>query len=434
MQRTLSIAFIALSIVIGTVIGIVAFRVTGHQQSTIDRRSADPTLGYAFYEGIDQLLAGGTADALEATVSEGFVDHGSDRMGDWSTSDLIEHLMAFRESFPGMRFVVDDIQATPGTLVASIEPVRPPETLLAGVPLSVEPVAGGYEMLRVQSGRVTERWSSGLPELELRAFDDAGFTAGAAFGASIRLERIDLPRAGMVTLTMHGQSIVMVESGALRIERRWMKSSHEAHSDVVLLETGQATALAASARIQLEPNGEDRVRLLYFSMQRSLPVEPATPLLTGGATSTLLWANHLPPHADVDWKVMIGVMQVSSDFDGTLAPNGAQLLVVCEHGSLQLIDQGGEILALGDDYSPSEPHGNTIDAGSAVSESGAKSLRLQSKSGASVWFLAIIPNDTTENGVAPGTPTASKVCHVSAGHRPARCVMSWLHRVLPTAP
>jgi hypothetical protein len=157
MQRVTQAALIGLTIAIVLTVGSLVWRAVSFDQHMPVLEAVDPAIGHAFYDGINQVLAGTSTDALEAVVSPGFVDHGGDRHGDRSATKLVEELSAFRQSFPNTRVVVNGIESATGTLVASIAPVEPSGALVAGLPLTMKPLAGGYEVLRVQNGRVTER-------------------------------------------------------------------------------------------------------------------------------------------------------------------------------------------------------------------------------------------------------------------------------------
>ena len=165
MNRLVVAALAGLTLAIGLTMASLAWRVISFDPPISTLEAADPTIGYAFYDGIDQVLAGQPADALEQVVSGGFVDHGSGSDDGQSVDQLVDELIAFRQSFPGTRLVVDGIETASGTLIASIAPVRPSGATVAGLPLTMEPIAGGYEVLRVRNGQVTERWSSGLPDI-----------------------------------------------------------------------------------------------------------------------------------------------------------------------------------------------------------------------------------------------------------------------------
>ena len=307
---------------------------------------------------------------------------------------LVDELIAFRQSFPGTRLVVNGVEAAAGTLVVSIHHATAGATI-AGLPLTMEASAGGYEVLRVRNGEVSERWSGGLPDIQAQSFDDASFTMGATSGSSIRLDRIELPASGMITLPLQGQSVVMVESGQLRILRRWMDSNGDAHSDELRLDTGQVAALPAGAQIKLEPDSDNTVRLLRFSMQHVMVGAPTPPTVTEGATTELLWLSNTSALASGKWIVSTGQIHLPAGAGSTLGmPEGSRLLLCSDDGSAVLSTNKGEVFELDKQFWPSSlGSAGSIESGKAASVEGGESLDLRSESGATVGILAITPED-----------------------------------------
>jgi hypothetical protein len=397
-------ALIGLMFAIGLTVGSLAWRIASAPQAVTSLTLANPAVGYAFYDAIDQVLAGEYPSALEALVSDGFIDHEATHGETGSAGDLIAQLIAFRQSFPGTRIEVDGVQAASSTLVVAIAPLAPSPASVAGLPLTIDPFAGGYEVLWVRNGQISERWSGGLPGIERFTFDDAQFTMGATLGSSISLDRIALPVPSLVRLPPQGQSTLMVESGTLRVSRHWMKSAGEVHSGEVLLGAGEAVVLPNGASITLEPDGEEPVQLLRFSMQPITPVERATPVMTGGAQSTLLWTSNLAALPSGRWTVSIGAVRFQAGTNAVLTTNSAQMLLACDGGSVHVTGQGGSITALQEDYWPSGPGVTTIESDRAASVAGAESVTLRSASDATIWVVAVTPENSSSSPSRAGSP------------------------------
>ena len=77
MNRIVFAALMGLTLAIGLTVASMAWRMTSFDEPLPSLGTADPAVGYAFYDGIDQVLSGNSPDALKQSVADGFVDHGS---------------------------------------------------------------------------------------------------------------------------------------------------------------------------------------------------------------------------------------------------------------------------------------------------------------------------------------------------------------------
>ena len=154
-------ALAVLVVAIIMTVGSLAWQATGFDRTTISAGTVDPTIGYAFYDALDQVMATGDSTALDAIMADGFVDHTD--TGDHSADDLIAQLTAFGQRFPEARLSVGDITAAPETLIVEVGAFSPAGATLAGVPVGTDPQAPRFEMLRIRNGMVAERWSGALP-------------------------------------------------------------------------------------------------------------------------------------------------------------------------------------------------------------------------------------------------------------------------------
>jgi hypothetical protein len=397
-------ALIGLMLAVGLAVGSLAWRITSTSPPITSLTLADPAVGYAFYDAVDRVLAGDDPGALETLVSDDFIDHGATHDETGSAGDFIAQLTAFRQSFPDTRIEVNDMQAASGTLIVALAPLAPPPARVAGLPLTIDPFARGYEVLRVRNGQVTERWSSGLPEIELHSFDDVMLSASALQGRSVHLDRFELPGAGLVSLQNQGESMMMVESGKVRVHMRWIDGNAGEQSDVLFLEAGETNRLPPGAAVTFEAGSDELVRVLRISIQIVRPVDPVPPAVTGGATDELLWSSNLPPRANGSWRLSIGTVRLPAYSGGLLDLDGGRLIAVCSDGSLNVTTHDGEVLALDEHFWPAEMgSSNSIRDGQAASIEDAESVALRSESGAVLWLIALSGGES----IATPEPSAS---------------------------
>jgi hypothetical protein len=241
-----------------------------------------------------------------------------------------------------------------------------------------------------------------LPAVDLHTFDDVALSTGASAASAIRLERIVLPEAGWYILPQSPQTFVIVESGTLRMIRRWATGTGEVKSDAVPIEVGQPMESLPGATITLEHDGEGPAQLLLFSFRRVSPVEAVTPPMTEGVTSELLWESNLPPSGSEGWHVSLGTMHLPTETEGTLHAAGRRLLIVCgDDGAARLVAPGGQLSALDANYWPSDlGHAATMEAGNALSAE-VESIEVRSEADVTLWLIAITPD------APPGTPESA---------------------------
>lgn len=402
MQRIVFAALVGLSLAIGLTVGTVAWRTASFDRTLPDLGVADPSAGHAFYAGIDQVLAGGDPSALKQAVTGDFVDHVGDGETDRSADELIEDLTAFGASFPGTQIQVTDMQASASSLVAAIAPIAPKPVPVAGMTLTAQASNGGYEVLRIRNGKVSERWTAGLPEISTTTFEAASFTTSATANVATRLDRIVLPRGSSYVHRFGGPAMLVVEQGAVRFGMDFINSANEPEQRMDTLAEGSAVGVKPGARIRLEADGNDPTQLLLYSTQRAMPVDAPSPTLTGGAASSMLWTSNLPVAEHGAWQVAIGNVRLPGGQGVDLeAPEGTMLLLCSEGGAVQVMAEGGDVETLDASFTAAgEGNASTIDAGAvaSVSEAGRVSLRSAPDTAETVWLITIVPDDV------PATP------------------------------
>jgi hypothetical protein len=407
MQRMVFAALVGLSVAIGLTVGSVAWRTASFDRTMPDQGVAEAAIGYAFYAGIDSVLAGGDAAALKQAVSGDFVDHVGDGASSHSTKELIEQLTAFRASFPGTKIQVTDIQVSASNLVAMIAPIAPQPVAVTGAILTAQPSHGGHEVLRIRNGKVSERWTAGLPELSVANLDAAMITSATA-NITTRLDRITLPRGSSLVMRTRGATLFLVERGTVRFGTDFIGYANQVTRTLRTLEIGSATGIKDGSRIQLESDGDDPAQLLIYSTWRITPVDPPPPTLTGGASNSLLWAANLPFAGHNSWRITsVSLNLPPGERIGLTVSDGTTLLLCSEEGSMQVVAPGSTVETLNDQFVASgRGNASTIEAGVAANIADATEVTLrpipEATAAAKIWLIAIAPEGTSE-GVL-GTP------------------------------
>jgi hypothetical protein len=388
MHRFILAISIVLSLVIGSTVGLLVWQIASASHALAYLGTADPAIGYAFYAGIDQVLANGDGSALERVVADGFVDHAGIVPVDRSAEELIAQFSELGQSAPGTRIVVNGLSVAPGALVVSIAPLAPMGMAVANVPLTINPLGGGYDILRVRNGKVTERWSNWLPTVTTHTYD-ATLTIEAGFSVAIRLDRLELPNGGRAQMRIKRQSVVVVETGRLQLRLSWTDTSGNPQSSVVLLDAGEAHMFTDDARVDVKNDGAEPARFLRYSTRRVLAGEPWPLAMSGEASSTRLWLGTLPEQAGGYWRISIGTMHLPARAGGVLdVRDESTLLLLGSQGTTHLDTNDGDIYEL-----------SPLSAGEVASVAGVKSVGVRNDDDSAVWVIAIELVDT-----AAGTP------------------------------
>ena len=408
MPRLVMMALLGLTIAIGSIVGVLAWGTMSFTPASADLATADPAIGYAFYDGIEQILAGKDPAAFRQVLAPGFVDHGGGANADRTATELIDELTSLGQTFPNATLVVNDIEPASGTLVASVAPMTLSGATVGGVPFAMQASTPAYEVLRVRSGKVVERWSEGAPAVEVRTFDDMAFIAGGTFAGTTRLDRFDLQKHTEVELRVQGSTVLMGEAGVTRVAMNWMTEYAAPQFALIELPAGETLRLPGGALVRLEPAGDEPARLLRFVIQQAQPGEPFPPTLTGNATDKLLQSSVLPVLGDGHWNVSFGQLLLPADSDGKLTPSVNDSLLLCtDTGSIEILARGGEVSAMGSNHWPEEIGATgTIDSDTALRISGATSIDLHITATTPAWLIVISRNDSASPPGPSGTPLA----------------------------
>jgi hypothetical protein len=407
MQRMMQTALIVLVIAIGLTAGSLAWRVTSAPRTARGQETTDPAVGYAFYQALDEVMESGDRSALDRVVSSGFIDHNGDRAR--STGDLANDLAALGTSFPDMRIQVLDIQTAAGTLVASIAPVRSSGTAVEGMHFAAGSGVSGSEVLQIQHGKVSARWASAIPGVQLSTFADAAFAFAPISSSSIKLEEIDLPEGGRFEWTSRGDRAVLVEAGAIQLDIRWIGSEGEQMHTSQMAAAGQALSSPAGENVTVRTESGASARILVLTLQKSTPTNPSSIELGPGATLTLLWSSYLPFDPNGTWHLSFGRVALSAGSMGLLSGDArSTVLLANTNGSSRLSIDGGKIATLDQAAIPASPETIALlDAGNAALVEEAESMEI-ANAGAEpsvMWLIGVrVDAPPTTPETHSGTP------------------------------
>jgi hypothetical protein len=395
---------LGLALAISLVAGSLVWHIATYSAATATVEAPDPSIGYAFYSALDQVLASGDRSALDTLVSGDYVDHAGEGAVDRSADDLVEQLAAFRVAFPDARLTVRNIEPSAGNLVVSVEPIDLQMIPVAGLSLHHQPSPGGHEVLHIYDGKVIERWSIALPLIPATTFPAATCSVDGTINTGQRLDRIRLTGDDIFRWTLRGPAILAVESGSVRSDIVFDDAHMQTHHETSHLDEGSATLLATGGGIQLQRDGETTAQVLIYSthhlMQTDIhPLEEPT-----GANYTRLASNFLPLMQQGSWQMSIARLDLrdgeSVDLD---LPSGAVLLLTSNDARIAATAEHGTITTLDNDLDVvKRPHADTIEFGAAatITKASRVSFQVDGTGDGSVWLITMVPTGTA--GISAG--------------------------------
>ncbi len=307
-----------------------------------------------FYAAADVLLATGDAASLEALVAPDLVEH-PPRLGRASgRAGLVAALRARRGAFPGLRLIVDDVQAGDGDRVTAF--VRVDGTTggsFLGLPLPRESVSWGpLEVFRVDRGRIAERWGSGPDPAAFAPLWEGAFDAVRP--ADVGLGRVDLtvehielrPGARWVPPPDGGTRVLLVEYGTLVVEMSGTAGDVLRSGDAVVAEADPGSAFVVPAE------NSEAAAILVISIAATLERDftgidagvvdagAATPTAMPGAARRVRASARglaVAPGA----RLAVGRAVFAPGHGQTLDELRGSVLLAIEEGTIRLVAAGG---------------------------------------------------------------------------------------------
>jgi hypothetical protein len=293
MQRSRAVYPLTILLTLATVVGIFAAGWVLANPAVADPGpAASKESVRAFYAAVNQTIRFGDPTALEGTVDEHVVTHGSlasiapDRAG------LIRYLMSLHATSPHVELKVGEITTTGSRAMVSISPIGANEGAFLGSPLAGNAPWGGVDAVRINNHRVVELWSdaSGLALLESLA--RAQVTIVIPSDRIVSLDRLSILED--TTIVAPGSSDLRwlhVENGDVAVEAHGdhavpldpSQSMSSASTNVArtVLHPGDLIGIPTRARTEVRNVGKQSASVLVFTIalpqSDSASMDPAYP-------------------------------------------------------------------------------------------------------------------------------------------------------------
>jgi hypothetical protein len=402
MHRLFLLIMIALSTAITLAAGSAAWQtvVLARDGTPID--GADPAVAHAFYRALDRVLAG-ESGSLSEVVTDDFVDHSDTGTSGLSADALVERSQEFGQTYPGARLKIERVQVSGSTLIAVVKHDMPAPAQVAGVSLSPKPLGSSIEILRVQRGRVGERWATTPSSMQATTFEAASYGANSNATLSARLFRVTLSAGQELLWRGENPGLVMVEEGSVALTT----IEHPADPGIPVRKTttvaaGTAVAVPHGASMRPADDDEQRTQFLFFAIRYASSNATWTFRLNGGATSEPLWKSSAPFGLAGPWTITAGLVALPPECEaelGSLA--GKTTILVAQGGPLHLTAEAGTLVRLDERYRMSAAGAlSALPPGAAIQVSNTGSVVLGSSSDPveSVWLITLGPIDPEGGG------------------------------------
>jgi hypothetical protein len=354
----------------------------------------------AFYDALNVALRGGSDEALGAMLSPIFVDHASDTGEARETGAFLAQVRAAGSSGQDARIEVLAIEPAGNSLVVNVRPVRDVSVSVAGMTVEQEPPGPHLEVLRIDRGKVVDRWAPEFSWIDVSALAEQPFTISSSVGIANILVRNELDGSKEQSWKATGIGLMLIESGETLLQTT---DSHGV-TTTTRSATGELVSIPSGAQARLRSvDGNPASVLVYLATHVGASDIPLPVQWGNGAglehARTVLWNGQLLwQGTDISHQPVRLVLPVGGAVNLT-PPLGAELLLASDMGGIEVGSVGGSVSVLGADRWPVRAEGIVrLDASQAASISEGGGVFVRNMADAPVSLLVMVIEETVTPG------------------------------------
>jgi hypothetical protein len=329
--------------------------------------SPDVETATAFYRALDDAMRGEGTDALSGLLADLFVDHDSQSGAARSRADFLASFDLPGETRLPLGIEVLAIEPAGQSVIAHIQMERASQVELAGLSVEQAAHAPQVEVLRVDQGRILDRWAADARGLDVARPNVSSNLVHVFTGAVTTLERLELGMTTDYAWTADGAAMVIVESGAALLQI----STRERMADPVELPAGTVRAIAHGDRARLRAADGGSASVLLYRASREVAYKDAQPMRVPPRANepdvaTLLWRGLLGwTNVESIHRPARLVLPAGSSIELS-RPAGSALLIGADSGLVEVQIPGGGVETVEPGRLPKRSEGMTqIDASRA---------------------------------------------------------------------
>jgi predicted ester cyclase len=309
-------------------------------QTIVQAKRAEPVVE-AFYAGVNAWIADGDP-SLESVLAPGFVDHTSSSAPDRNAAELLDYLSAVRTAVPSLRFDILAIEASGATV--SVDLMWSPGTPSAveGWTIALSVKQSFREILRIEKGRIAERWSSDDLWPSGSVLVEQTRPVGFEAYQQPSIQRFVLDAKGAFDLIATGTVMLWVESGELGIELSGTDQTGAIRFPADSLVPGSLRIVEPEGELRVRALGVDRVVVWTVSLDKIL-------IPIGVGNNNVLSVIHRDAKVSLELQlptnaIKLSLLIVSLTPGSTLSTSAASLhAVAVVSGELQAHPHTGEV-------------------------------------------------------------------------------------------
>ena len=391
-----------LLLVIAAMIGFAVRTVGVPSPEPADRavEVAERETAVAFYDALNAELSGGGDDALSALLSPIFVDHASDTGATREAGAFLDQVRAIGSSGQHPRIEVIGIEASGSSLVVNVRQAREETITVAGMAIEQAPPGPHMEVLRVDRGKIVDRWAPEFSWIDVSTLDAKPPEISSTAGIATIMARIELDGSREQSWKALGIGIMLVEAGEVLLQTTDRTGTTSASRSV----TGELVSIPSGAQARLRSaDGEPASVVVYLATHVGASDIPLPVQWGNGAglehARTVLWNGQLLwQGTDISHQPVRIVVPVGGAVNLT-PPLDAELLLASDVGGVEVGSAGGSVAVLGADRWPVTAEGIVqLDASQAASISGGDGVIVRNMADTPVALLVMVIEEVPSPG------------------------------------
>lgn len=387
-------ASVALLLVMALLTGF-ALRPTVFQSRTaVDSASAvaNSETAQGFYDALNHALGGADTAPLAARMSPVFASHTSDTGTTQSADEFLGEVRAIAASPQRPRLEVISSEASGTNVVVGVRPVWNGMIEVAGVKVEQSLPGPHYEVIRVERGKIVDRWAPAFPWLNATESIEEPLSLSSFSGIDTTLVRVELVDSHEYSWRATGLGMMIVESGSVRVQ--FIRGNGT--SAPVVLEPGSFTSIPHGARVRLRSADGHPVSAVLYAASKIAPSSSSLPVgnlydeEAFADSLNVLWSGPIywSQSATIHRSARI-VLPVGSVIELVPSP-GADLLLGGDAGMIEIGSARATVMVLGDDRWPVITEGVVqLDANHAATISGEGIVSVRNLSDVPVSLVLI---------------------------------------------
>jgi len=404
MTKCAAIVAILLTLITGMILGqlrlVAGSRVAAPPTSL--QTSPDTQLAAAFYESLNQVIRTGDVSGVYAKVTPSFVDNSPYQPASGTAESLVRYFRGLHTVAPNAVLEVEDVTADGKLIAIRLKITGVGDLTIAGLPVQ-SPTAESFELLRIEGGRVAERWAGAL----LSAFGESLGEIDIRYDADMlrepRLEKLVFPPGAELNINDHQGTILRVEAGVVMFAAA-APTTYQAGNDAsptaeesVVLPAGDSVSIQPMRSFLIRNTGRELATLVWLSIREvESQVDPSAPnnhFDAGNSIGVSLLAGGVPIRpGQGPFDVVIDRMVAPPGTSIPLHTTGEFEMLLVESGTADVAIQEMFVLGVTDDGAlKMQKHSFRLEAGDGIAAPSAAELEYLTASDETtvVWVITV---------------------------------------------